>query len=249
MKRRNPTRNDRIILSRRSFILSSIFGGFAISSTQSEAFTVGTVDRENNIGTSVDVNGVLGIQLEESVSNGFDQLLVTLTNNSSVAFDYTITLLGESQNNVKFSTTGTVTTTVSLAPTTSEPIRVDVSNGNQSSTTISFRVEGTATNQQQSLSLTRSTTLGTTPTTPPDGEIQIDTISRKGKSRQYDVEWSTGTIDSQDYTVSLYVNDSLQVDRLSTTGSEQLTLDLGDEVRIELLDTNSTIVSSDRQRV
>jgi hypothetical protein len=249
MKRHNPTRNDRLMFSRRKFLLSSIFGGIAISSTQSDAFTVGTVNRVSDIGTSVDVNGILGLQIEDSVTKGFEQLLVTLTNNSTVSLDYTLTLLGETQNNVVFSTTGTESDTVTLDPTKSVSIRVDVDNGNLSSTTLTFRVEGTATNQQQSISLTRSTTIETNPTNPPNGEIQIDTVNRKGKSRQYEIDWSTGTTDTQNYTVSIYVNNTLQVEGLETTGTEKLTLDLGDEIRVSLLDTNNTIISSDNTQI
>lgn len=251
MRRSPPRRDKNTTLSRRKLIGILGMGGVTVSSLGSQAFTSGSVPRNNQISSSSDEDGVVGLDIASLVSGGTgggsdNEFLVEVTNNSTEDFTYTFTLQNGSDI-VNFSATGTNSYTTFVSSGGSEIVRVDIEGGDSNSDTLSFNMSGESNSTSQSFFLTRSDIQlgGEDDPDPEDGEIDLVNNGTRGGSRNYRIEWSVGGDTSAFSGVNIFINGALEVEGAPLEDSQNFQLNSGDEVRADLIRNDGSVADSD----
>jgi hypothetical protein len=238
----NPPKRNPNTISRRTFIASLGLGGLSVASVNSNAFTTGNLTRSSTIDTAEDSQGLIGLNFVESIQRkDTDVSFVTITNNSTYMYNYTLSITGDASQVVSFTNSGNSELTLSLAPTSTITVTVDVANKNSSISTVPLTISGEAPNAPQ-FTISRDT-VGYGAAVPTDNSIALTNTGEKGNSGQFTLEWITNTQTGQ--TVTLYVNGTERESGLPLNSSTKLKLTAGDTVRVDVVDTNGTVVQSD----
>lgn len=134
----------------------------AIGGTGTGAFTTGSVDRGSSIAVATDENGVVALDVNESVPVNSTARLLTVTNNLGLSVDVTVTLHDDVRDDADLVDGTPVgdSTTITLGAGEQRTIEVRVSENATAGSTLGFDVS--ATGDTVSVSAPdRSTTLTT----------------------------------------------------------------------------------------